>query len=204
MQRCFREKGPEHLVVGSPGNGHGRSPGAGRDTGERLSLYWPNQYDEPQIAETGRSVGAILATAQRIIPGHRPPIVVDSDLLRRLLAGLPRTFLPDRCPEVAGQLHARLFWLAEIGRNASGSKPPRQLVSAAKCDAGPAFSRPPRNPVNRQRQVIPTRRFEFFKNLREWNLSYLRVFRRAWLSEPTQEQRRPKTKHGIPAGRCRD
>ena len=71
-------------------------------------FYWPNRYEGPEIVETWRSVGAILAAASVVIPGHGPPIPVDAGLLEGLLAQFPRAFLSDRCPEVADVLRNRL------------------------------------------------------------------------------------------------
>ena len=43
---------------------------------ERWMYYWPNDYDASEVADTWRSIGRVLATADVVIPGHGPPIVV--------------------------------------------------------------------------------------------------------------------------------
>jgi glyoxylase-like metal-dependent hydrolase (beta-lactamase superfamily II) len=71
-------------------------------------FYWPNRYDASDVVETWRSVSQILETASVVIPGHGPPIFLDSELLRGLLERFPRAFQSQRCPEVAAALRKRL------------------------------------------------------------------------------------------------
>jgi glyoxylase-like metal-dependent hydrolase (beta-lactamase superfamily II) len=70
--------------------------------------YWPNRYDEAQVADTWRSVATIVAGAAVIIPGHGAPITVDRALVRLLLRGFPDAEEHDACPEVAVLLQRRL------------------------------------------------------------------------------------------------
>ena len=70
--------------------------------------YWPNQYRPPEIVRTWQSVAAILSGADVVVPGHGPPIPVTPELLENLIAGFPTADQPDRCPEVAQALRARL------------------------------------------------------------------------------------------------
>lgn len=70
--------------------------------------YWPNGYSPRDVAETWRSVAAILAGADVVVPGHGDSFVVTADLLRDLIEAFPQAECADRCPDVAETLRARL------------------------------------------------------------------------------------------------
>ena len=71
-------------------------------------FYWPNGYDEAEVAETWRSVATIVARASTIIPGHGAPITVNRELVSLLLQGFPGAPEHEACPEVATSLKERL------------------------------------------------------------------------------------------------
>ena len=71
-------------------------------------FYWPNRYLRDEIVETWRSVAKILETAQKVIPGHGPPIHVDANLLQTLIDRFPRAPCSDHCPDVVETLRNRL------------------------------------------------------------------------------------------------
>ncbi len=77
--------------------------------------YWPNGYAPGDVIETWRSVSAILAQADVILPGHGPAITVTPDLLDDLLAAFPHAPYADHCPDVADVLRARLARLHAAG-----------------------------------------------------------------------------------------
>jgi glyoxylase-like metal-dependent hydrolase (beta-lactamase superfamily II) len=76
------------------------------------SYYWPNGYEVEEILQTWRSVAAILARAQQVIPGHGPAIQVTAELLDRMLAGFQHAPYASDCPEVAQALRFRRDSLA--------------------------------------------------------------------------------------------
>lgn len=74
--------------------------------------YWPNGYLPGEIIQTWRSVAAIFAEADVIVPGHGPPIRVTKDLVDCLIADFPRAEHASECPDVADQLQRRAACLA--------------------------------------------------------------------------------------------
>lgn len=70
--------------------------------------YWPNGYAPRDVAETWRSVARIVCGADVIVPGHGAALSVTADLVRHLIETFPAAPHADLCPEVAGQLQARL------------------------------------------------------------------------------------------------
>jgi glyoxylase-like metal-dependent hydrolase (beta-lactamase superfamily II) len=69
--------------------------------------YWPNQYTPGDIIQTWRSVAAIIAGADLIVPGHGAPIMVTAALIDDLLESFPVADYAANCPDVAEQLRAR-------------------------------------------------------------------------------------------------
>ena len=70
--------------------------------------YWPNIYSMPQIVETWRSIGKIVAAADTIVPGHGSPIRVDVELLQELIDRFPNAEYASQCPDVLTVLKDRL------------------------------------------------------------------------------------------------
>ena len=66
--------------------------------------YWPNGYAMPEIVETWRSVAKIVATADTIVPGHGPPILVDAELVHGLAQGFSNAEYARECPDVLATL----------------------------------------------------------------------------------------------------
>ena len=75
--------------------------------------FWVNGYTPDEIAETWRSVAAIVARADLIIPGHGAPITVDAELVGHLLETFPQAAFADRCPSVIPTLRTRWLQLSE-------------------------------------------------------------------------------------------
>jgi glyoxylase-like metal-dependent hydrolase (beta-lactamase superfamily II) len=71
-------------------------------------VYWPNQYSPPEVMQTWRSVGQIVARADVIVPGHGPAFGVTPDLVRDLLETFPNAPYADQCPQVIPLLRQRL------------------------------------------------------------------------------------------------
>jgi glyoxylase-like metal-dependent hydrolase (beta-lactamase superfamily II) len=69
--------------------------------------YWPNGYDVEEVIQTWRSVAAILAGAEVVIPGHGPAIEVTAVLLRDLIDVFPEAPYAASCPDVMATLAAR-------------------------------------------------------------------------------------------------
>jgi glyoxylase-like metal-dependent hydrolase (beta-lactamase superfamily II) len=69
--------------------------------------YWPNGYDVDEVIQTWRSVAAILAGAEVVIPGHGPAIKVTAVLLRDLIDVFPEAPYAASCPDVMATLAAR-------------------------------------------------------------------------------------------------
>jgi glyoxylase-like metal-dependent hydrolase (beta-lactamase superfamily II) len=76
--------------------------------------YWPNQYTPAEIIQTWRSVAAIIAGADLIVPGHGAPIPVTTALLDDLLTSFPAAEYAANCPDVAERLRARRAQLAGV------------------------------------------------------------------------------------------
>jgi len=72
------------------------------------NYFWPNAYVGPEVVDTWRSVAAIIAGADIIVPGHGAPFVVTSELVRSLLALFPGAPYAAHCLEVAERLRERL------------------------------------------------------------------------------------------------
>ncbi|MFN8372471.1 MAG: hypothetical protein U0694_06295 [Anaerolineae bacterium] len=70
--------------------------------------YYPNGYAPSQIIETWRSIAAIFAEAEVIIPGHGAPIRVTRGLVEALIEGFPQAEFSGGCPEVLDTLRSRL------------------------------------------------------------------------------------------------
>ncbi|NQT73960.1 MAG: hypothetical protein HQ553_14525 [Chloroflexi bacterium] len=70
--------------------------------------FWPNRYSQAEIIQTWKSVAAIVASSDVIIPGHGAPISVSVALIKELLSGFPAAQHSDRCEEVAQVLKNRL------------------------------------------------------------------------------------------------
>jgi glyoxylase-like metal-dependent hydrolase (beta-lactamase superfamily II) len=73
--------------------------------------YWPNGYDVDEIIQTWRTVAAILAGAEVVIPGHGPAIDVSAALLRDLMELFPEASYAASCPDVMATLTARQIQL---------------------------------------------------------------------------------------------
>ncbi len=74
--------------------------------------YWPNGYSRAEIIQTWRTVAAIVAEADVIVPGHGMPIYVEKPLVEDLLAGFPKAKFMEDCPDVADSLRERLALLS--------------------------------------------------------------------------------------------
>jgi len=70
--------------------------------------FWPNRYSQAEIIQTWKSVAAIVASADVIIPGHGASISVSASLIKELLSGFPSAQYSGRCEEVAQVLENRL------------------------------------------------------------------------------------------------
>jgi len=70
--------------------------------------YWPNRYSQAEIIQTWKSVAAIIASADVIVPGHGTPISVSVTLVEELLSGFPSAQHSESCEEVAQVLEKRL------------------------------------------------------------------------------------------------
>lgn len=70
--------------------------------------FWPNRYSQAEIIQTWKSVAAIVASADVIVPGHGAPISVSASLIKELLSGFPSAQYSGRCEEVAHILEKRL------------------------------------------------------------------------------------------------
>ena len=73
--------------------------------------YWPNGYDVDEVIQTWRSVAAILAGAEVVIPGHGPTFKVTAALLRDLVEGFPKAPSAAKCPDVLATLVGRQIQL---------------------------------------------------------------------------------------------
>jgi len=73
--------------------------------------YWPNGYDVDEVIQTWRSVAAILAGAEVVIPGHGPAFTVTAALLRELVEGFPEAQGAASCTDVMAALAARQIQL---------------------------------------------------------------------------------------------
>ena len=80
------------------------------------AYYWPNHYTPEEVAQTWRSVGRVLASADLVVPGHGAPFRVTATLLDALLRGFPGAPHAELCPELPGLLRARLIKLEDPGR----------------------------------------------------------------------------------------
>ncbi len=70
--------------------------------------YYPNQYSPEEIMQTWRSIGAIFADADVIIPGHGAPIQVNRTLVEALIADFSKAEYAKECPDVLEALRERL------------------------------------------------------------------------------------------------
>ncbi len=79
----------------------------GEDWLRAWQYYWPNGYQREQIAQTWRTVAAILSHADLLIPGHGPPVRVTRELLANLIEGFGGAEYHEDCPEVRELLEGR-------------------------------------------------------------------------------------------------
>ncbi len=80
----------------------------GEDWLRAWQYYWPNGYRREEIAQTWRTVAAVLSHADLVIPGHGPPVRVTRELLADLIEGFGRAEYHKDCLEVRGLLEGRM------------------------------------------------------------------------------------------------
>ena len=69
--------------------------------------YWPNFYQETEIVQTWRSVAAILAHVDVVIPGHGLPFDVTAELVNHLAQTFAQAEHAAQCPDVLECLEKR-------------------------------------------------------------------------------------------------
>lgn len=70
--------------------------------------FWPNRYTQEEIIQTWKSVAAIIASADVIVPGHGGSITVTATLVEKMLRSFPSAPHSDKCSGVAHVLENRL------------------------------------------------------------------------------------------------